>query len=81
MIKKITGILFAAAVIAVIVMTAMHRSEYRSLVFDRSDKQQTQATIDTTTLDAEQEAAQESDRQQLPDDNAQQEPDEDTAAA
>lgn len=37
MIKKITGILFAAAVVAVIVAVVMHRGEYRSLVFDRED--------------------------------------------
>lgn len=40
MIKKITGIVAAAAVAAVIVMTVMHRGEYSSLLFDR---QQTEA--------------------------------------
>lgn len=32
MIKKITGVLFAAAVIALIVVTVMHRGEYRSAI-------------------------------------------------
>lgn len=35
MIKKIIGLISAAAVAAVIVFAIMHRGEYRSLLFDR----------------------------------------------
>lgn len=62
MIKKITGILFAAAAVAVIVTTVMHRGEYRSLVFEPSDETvaqtETAAAPDATPADAAEQAAQ-----------------------
>lgn len=70
MIKKITGILFAAAAVAVIVTTVMHRGEYRSLVFEPSDETvaqtETAAAPDATPADAAEQAAQQTDAQQTP---------------
>lgn len=75
MIKKITGILFAAAAVAVIVTTVMHRGEYRSLFFEPSDetiaRTETAAApdatpADTTPADAAEQAAQQTDAQQTP---------------
>lgn len=78
MIKKITGILFAAAAVAVIVLTVMHRGEYRSLVFDSGDETTAQTELatpaDTTPADAAEQAAQQTDAQQTPADTTQQEP-------
>lgn len=82
MIKKITGILFAAAAVAVIVMTVMHHGEYRSLVFDSGDETIAQTELaapadatpdDTTPADAAGQASQ-NDAPQTPADTTQQEP-------
>lgn len=87
MIKKITGILFAAAAVAVIVMTVMHHGQYRSLVFDSGDETIAQTELaapadatpddttpaDATPTDAAGQASQ-NDAPQTPADTTQQEP-------
>ncbi len=58
MIKKITGILFAAAVVAVIAAVVMHRGEYRSLLSGSGDAATEKATVvETDTLPRSQTAA------------------------
>lgn len=51
MIKKITGIVFAAAVVAVIVAAVMHRGEYRSLLSGSGDAAaEAKAVVEADTL-------------------------------
>lgn len=48
MIKKITGILFATAVVLVIAMTVMHRGEYSSLLFNGQEAETDTEQAETT---------------------------------
>ncbi len=47
MIKRIIGLLFAAAVVAVIVFTVLHRGEYRSVLFSGAAAVEARSDMDT----------------------------------